>query len=98
MEDISNRTSIGLATGTEISKYVKQWLDEYSRDPEEKPIVLEKMKVIFSKESEYKTKVLDGNEFITVFKEKVREKRLKNLKMFLMEIDSDRYDKVNYQW
>jgi hypothetical protein len=61
-------------------------------------MVLEKLKGIFSKESEYKTKILDGNEFITIFWEKIRKKRAKNLKMFLLEIDPNKYNKIDYPW
>jgi hypothetical protein len=86
-----------LTKATEIAKYVKHWIDEYRKTPEKKATVLEKLKVIFSEESEYRAKVLAGNEFIPVFKERVRKKRAENLKMFLMEINPERYGKVNYQ-
>jgi hypothetical protein len=86
-------------TATGISLYVRHWLDEYSKEPHGKPEVLEKLKVIFAKDSGYKTLVLKGNNFITVFREKIRKKRLDDLKMFLKEIDPVRYAEVNYdQW
>ena len=84
-------------TGTEISKYIKILLDTYRKDTGNKPIVLEELKAIFLNE-DYRAKILDGNEFIIIFKEKIRKKRIKNLMMFLMDIDPDRYSNINFQW
>ncbi|MDR0312013.1 MAG: hypothetical protein LBI14_00285 [Treponema sp.] len=82
------------ATGTSL--YVRHWLDEYSNEPSKKTMVSEKLSVIFSKESEYRTLVLKENNFVAIFREKIRRKRLEYLKMFLMEIDPDRYSGVNF--
>ena len=98
MKDKEFELHFELTTGTEITKYVKYYLDEYSKDTSRKPEILEKLKVIFSKESEYKVKILHGDDFIVVFKEKIRRKRINHLKIFLMEIDSDNYSRMNYQW
>jgi len=85
-----------LETATGISLYVKYYIDEYRDDPSKKTIVLEKLRIVFSKESEYKKKVLAVNDFVAIFREKVRKKRLEYLKMFLMEIDPARYGEVNF--
>ena len=86
-----------LSKATEISKYVKDWLDVYSGDTDKKPTVLEMLKNIFTQE-EYRAKILYGNEFASIFIEKVRNKRVKILRMFLLEIDPARYEKVDFQW
>jgi hypothetical protein len=72
-------------------------LNKYS-ESYKKEDVLEEMQVIFSKGSEHRKKILDGNDFICVFKEKIRKKRVKNLEMFLMLIDPDRFGKMNFNW
>ena len=81
-----------------ICEYVKFWLREYSNDPRQEAIVLEKLKVIFSDDSEYRIKILDGNNFCSTFRERLRTKWLRNLEPLLLKIDESRYSTVNFKF
>jgi hypothetical protein len=79
-----------------IAKYVKYYIEEYYSDPSRNgPEVLEKLKVVFTN-AKYHGIILKGNDFCTVFRQRLGKRRLGTLKQLLMKIDSVRYDPVHY--
>jgi len=82
-----------------IAEYVKYYIEEYYSDPSRnEPNVLKKLKVVFSSDSEYQGKVLKGNVFCTVFRQRLGKRRLETLKQLLIKIDSVRYSPVQAQY
>ena len=77
-----------------ISRYVKFCLDEYCINPIREEEVLERLKRIFSNDSIYQLKVLDRNNFRSVFVQRLGKRRLHILVSLLSKIDSDRYSMV----
>jgi len=86
--------SLDKASADVIGKFVRYWLDEYSDNPGREAEVLEKLKVVFSSDSEYKAVILKVNDFGAVFRGKIGKRRLPILKEFLMKIDPVRYGPV----
>ena len=97
MDEKQKKPYYDFSKASEISKCVRDLLKAYSGDTVKKPIVLEELRDIFSRE-ELRKKILYGNEFCSVFKHKVGKRRLDHLRMFLLEIDRPRYEQANYQW
>jgi len=84
------------ATAESISKYVKKKIDWYRNDPSKIDFVIEDLKVIFDVGSEYRIKVLDGNDFVVVFRNILGKKRLAKLKILLLQIDANRFSTVTW--
>jgi hypothetical protein len=82
------------ATSSEIGLYTRFWLKEYIENPKDKPKVLEKLKVVFSSDSLYRTQILKVNELGTVFRDKIGKRRMPIFRELLMQIDSERYGPV----
>jgi uncharacterized protein YaaR (DUF327 family) len=75
-----------------IIDYVLWLLSEYSKDNRNETEILDKLKVVFNKDSECQKKILNGsNCFLTVFTDRVDEKALNRLKYLLLKIDADSY-------
>jgi hypothetical protein len=85
-------------TSSEIGLYVRFWLKEYIDNPENRSKVLEKLKVVFSSNSPYRAQILTVNKFGTVFRNKIGQRRMPILKEFLMQIDPERFGKVQYKY
>lgn len=86
-----------LKTVSGVAEYVKHYIEEYYNDPSRnEPKVLEKLKVVFASDSEYQGTVLKGNDFRTVFRQRLGKGRLETLKQLLLKIDSVRYGPVHY--
>ena len=96
MGEKKNEPSLNKVTATEIGKYVRDWLKEYIKNPVCEPKVLEKLRIVFSSDSDYQAQILKVNDFGTVFRNKVGKRRMPFLKHFLMKIDPARYGSVQY--
>ena len=88
--------SLDKVTAAEIGKYVRHWLKEYIKNPGCEPKVLEKLRAVFSSDSDYQAQILKVNDFGTVFYSKIGKRRMPILKDFLMKIDPVRYGTVHY--
>ncbi|MDR1803297.1 MAG: hypothetical protein LBQ94_06775 [Treponema sp.] len=82
----------GFDTASGVAEYVKYWIDEYINDGD-KAKVLEKLKAVFSPDSECQIKVLEVDTFRAVFRERLGVRRLKILIPLLKERDP-RYSNV----
>ena len=85
-----------LTRASGISNYVKYWLDEYNKHILEKSKFLEKLKVVFSKDSAHQLKILYGNDLSAVFRQRLGKKRQRNLKNHLEEIDKKSYGNIKW--
>ena len=96
MEENGFEPYFDLSKVSGISGYVVFWLEKYKDDPRIESKVLEKLKVVFSRDSKSQIKVLDGYKFTSTFLQRIGVKRLQNnLKPLLVKIDAGRYSKVN---
>jgi hypothetical protein len=84
------------ATSSEIGLYTRFWLREYIENPKDKPKVMEKLKIVFSSDSLYRAQILKVNEFGTVFRDKIGQRRMPILRGLLMQIDPERYGPVRF--
>ena len=96
MEEKKNEPIIGKPIVSEISNFVKYWLVEYGKNPQCELKVLDKLKVVFSNDSDYQIKILVGNAFGRVFLDKLGKRRMPTLKYLLMKIDPARYGPIQY--
>ena len=83
-------------TAGNISKYVKKRIDRFRNDPSKKDEVVNELKEVFSNDSPYRIKVLDGNEFVVVFRNILGKKRLLKLMIILNEIDPKRFKEIEW--
>ena len=98
MEDNVKEPYFELKNAAGVTKYVIYWLAEYSKDPRKEPLVYGKLKIVFSVDSRYQIKVLDGNVFGSVFIQRLGKKRLEKLKYHLEKIDKERYGIVEWEY
>ena len=83
-----------LETTSGLCNYIRDCLDQYSRNPQDELTILEKLRVVFGN-SEYQKKVLNSYlSFTTVFREKVEEKAVDLLKYLLLKIDAGSYASI----
>ena len=98
MENDTFEPYFELKNAAGIAQYVIFWLAVYSNDPQKKSIVYDKLKIIFSGDSVYQIKVLDGYVFGAVFIQRLGRKRLRNLKYHLENIDKNRYGPIDWAY
>ena len=96
MDEKNKEPSLNKTTAKVIGNYVRHWLDEYTKNPGYEPIVLEKLRIVFSNDSDFQAQILKVNDFGIVFYNKIGKRRMLFLKNFLMKIDPARYGTVHY--
>ena len=86
----------GNVTAAKIGEYIRDWLEVYIKNPGQESEVLEKLKVVFSNDSDYQAQILKVNDFGAAFSGKIGKRRMPYLKDLLIKIDPVRYGSVHY--
>ena len=86
-----------LTTAVIVSEYVRYWLNKYNDEPQDEARIIEKLKIVFD-DTAIRRKILTGNAFGRIFREKIREKRKPALKKLLQKINPGRFDAVDWRW
>lgn len=96
MGNSANRDLSKASTAKEIIIYVIPVIDDYRKYQSHKNLAIEKLRPIFSRDSDKWKLVIDGGSFIATFKKDLGKKRRRYLKKLLLAIDGDMYKDIDF--